>query len=52
MEWGDLNMGDIRSMILLCANCGTITEATKSNGFRCEVCNKFALVEEGEGEGK
>ncbi len=43
MEWGDLNVNDIRSIILLCANCGVITEATKSNKFRCEVCDKFAL---------
>lgn len=48
MEWGDLKVEDIRSVLLHCANCGVITVAPKSNGFACEHCGKNALVLEGE----
>jgi len=48
MNWGDLRVEDIRSLLLHCANCGIITEAIKSNNFKCENCNRFALVLEDE----
>lgn len=43
MNWKTIDMLKVRSIILHCQNCGVITEATRSDGFKCEYCGECSV---------